>query len=64
MLHGFLVGLALLLVGEGLFFALWPQGRGPSTLVSLLSILPEEVRRWMGLVEACCGVALLYWVLG
>lgn len=64
MLQAIVTGLALLLVGEGLFLALWSGRRGPSFLISLLSVLPDEMRRWLGLAEAAIGVGLLYWLHG
>ena len=64
MLTAILTGLALLLVGEGLFLALWPSRFGPSALQRLFSILPDDMRRWLGLAEASLGVAGLYLLHG
>ncbi|MFT7509572.1 MAG: hypothetical protein ACI9KS_001750 [Sulfitobacter sp.] len=64
MLSTILTGLALLLLGEGLFLALWPARFGPSVIQQLFSIIPDELRRWLGLAEAACGVGVLYWVFG
>ncbi len=64
MLTAIFTGLALLLVGEGLFIALWPAKFGPSVLQQLFSVISDEMRRWLGLGEACVGVAWLYVLVG
>jgi len=64
MLTAILTGLALLLVGEGLFLALWPARFGPSVIQQLFSMIPDELRRWLGLAEAGLGVWVLYGVFG
>lgn len=64
MLTAIFTGLALLLVGEGLFLALWPAKFGPSVIQQLFSVIPDEARRWLGLAEAAFGVGWLYLLLG
>ncbi len=54
-----LLALALVLVVEGLFWALAP--RLIEDLMAALAALPPEARRLAGLIALALGVALVWW---
>ena len=61
MITALLKGLALLMIVEGLAWALAPSYL--ERLLEALREMPPEARRWMGLGAAVMG-ALLLWLVG